>query len=518
MALAIPENKNFPIFAVGAIRDQMLQDWRLELRQRINPKTGELFTEDEIARAIAPGSRWWIDANGLDQAGLALQQQGLTLADQVRIDRANTVWLRDYHGFQWGLDYLPASGGFGTAMNDQAAVAGTIYYGSTTLEDPNAFVVTDPMGQRFQAFQTATANPYGNVSINFLAISLGSKTNIPAGTILTPSANIPLGNAGRFIAIENYTGGVDDETDAEFAKRLLDYIRNKQAAGNRAQMRAWARASSSSVEDGFVYPCALLAGSTVVAITQKRGSTVGPLARIPNLATLTNATAYLTPPGSLEVPANSLVLVTSAVSVPTDFTILLTMPTNSSAGWRDPVPWPVYDNNAAIVTSIVSPTVFRMSADTAPPISTPKVMLWKESTSQFVAVNALNVTSVGGGIYEISHVGTTVLVGDYVSPLMGRSDTVAGSVQSYFDSLGPGEIVAPDDDRAHRAYRYPLATEEYPYRGGRSVLNTITESLYPLVSDSDLAYQSQTTPAIPTDPTEGPNMLTLGNLSIYPLT
>lgn len=516
MALAIPENKNFPIFALGALRDQMLQDWRLELRQRINPKTDELFTEDEIARAIAPGSRWWIEANGTDQAGLALQQQGLTLADQVRIDRANTVWLRDFHGFQWGLDYLPAAPGFGPASG--TATSGTIYYGSTTLEDPAAVTATDPLGQRFQAYQTAVADVNGAVEINWLAINTGSKTNIPSGTVLTLSGNIPLGNQGTFTTTSDFTGGVDDETDAEFAKRLLDYIRNKQAAGNRAQMRAWARASSSSVEDGFVYPCALLAGSTVVAITQKRGTTLGPLARIPNLATLTNATAYLTPPGSLEVPANSLVLVTSAISVPTDFTILLTMPTNSSAGWRDPVPWPVYDTNAAVVTSVVSPTVFRLSADTAPPTTTPKVMIWQESTSQFVAVNVLNVTSVGGGIYEVTHGGTSVSINDYVSPLMGRSDTVAGSVQSYFDSLGPGEIVAPDDDTAHRAYRYPLATEEYPYRGGRSVLNSITEALYPLVSDSDLAFQSQTTPAIPTDPTEGPNMLTLGNLSIYPLT
>lgn len=517
MAVQPVEPKNFPVFPVGALRDQILQDWRLELRQQINPETGQVWSEDEINRAIAPGSRWWIEANALDQAGLALQQQGLTLADQVRIDRANTVWLRDYHGWMWGLSYLPAAPGFGPATG--SATPGTIYFGSTTIGDPNAFVVSDPLGQRYQCYQTFTTPGSGIVTLNFLAIDTGSKTNIPAGTILTPSANVPGGNQGAFVSTEDFTGGVDNETDAEFARRLLDYIRNKQSAGNRAQMRAWARAASSSIEDGFIFPCAMYAGSTVVAITQKRGTTVGPLARVPNLAVLSAATAYLTPPGSLEVPAHVMILVTTVNAVPTNLEMLLSMPTNSPSGWRDPKPWPVRDTNGAKVTSVVSATVFRMNADSAPPVATPKIMHWDVQTSKFVTVNVTGWTSVGGGIYEITHQSGPVLqVGDYVSPLVGRADTVASAVQSYFDGIGPGEIVAPDDDLAHRAYRYPLPTEEYPFRVGNSVLNSLSEALFPLVSDSTLAFQSQTSPAVPVDPTLGPNMLTLGGIGIYPLT
>lgn len=516
MAIAIPEPKYFPVFPLGAIRDQMLQDWRLELRQRINPKTGEYFTEDEIAKAIAEGSRWWIEANAVDQVGLGLQQQGITLADQVRIDRANTVWLRDYHGAMWGLSYLPAAPGFGPATG--TATVGTVYYGSTTIGDPNAFIVTDSLGQKFQCYQTFTTPASGIVSLNFIGIDTGSKTNILTGSVLTPAANIPLGNQGPFTTTSDFTGGVNDETDAEFAERLLDYIRNRQAAGNRAQMRAWARASSSSVEDGFVYPCAKYAGSTVVAITQKRGTTVGPLARVPNLAVLTAATAYLTPPGSLEVPANSLVLVTSVTSVPTNFELLLNLPTNNSAGWKDPKPWPIRTSFGAVVTNVTSPTSFNMYSDVAPYVATPKIMYWDVQTSQFISINVVSIVPVGGGIYTVNHiVGPTIEVNDYISPLMGRADTIAAAVQDYFDSLGPGEVVAADDDLAHRAYRYPLPTEEFPYRAGRSVLNTITEALYPLVSDSDLANQSQTSPAIPDDPVNGPNMLTLGGLGIYPL-
>lgn len=518
MPLQAPEPKNFPVFSVGAIRDQILQDWRLELRNQINPDTGQPWSEDEIARAIAPGSRWWIQANGDDQVCLALQQQGLTFADQVRIDRANTVWLRDHHGWQWGMSYRPASGGFGPATNEDPVVAGTIYFGSTTIGDTAAFVVTDPRGKRYQAYQTAVADGSGNVTINFLAIDTGKETNLPTGTIFTPSANIPLGHAGNFSTTDDFTGGVDAETDAEFAARLLERIRNKPGAGNRSQWREWAKEASSSIEEGFVYPCAMHAGSTLIAITQKRSNTVGPLARIPNTAVLSSAISYLVPPGSNVVPGDVLTLVTGVSHLPTDIEIALEMPTNSTAGWRDLNPWPRRLMTGAKVTSVVSPTVFEMSADTAPPTSIPRIMVWDVQTSKFVVLTGIIVSALGGGIYEVEHAaGPVVQVGDYVSPLMGRYSTLQEALEKHFDAMGPGDVVPLDDERAHRAFRYPMTSDEYPARLGRGVLNTLQDVLDGLISDSDLLYKSNTEPPIPVDPTDGPAMLTLGGVGVYPL-
>jgi len=514
MPVAVPEPKDFPVYATGAIRDAILQDWRLELQNQIDPKTGLPFAEDDITRALQPGSRWYIEANALDQVCAGMQQRGLTLADQIRIDRANTEWLRDYHGALWDMRYLSRTGGFGPASG--TATPGTIYLGSTTLDDPSAVQAVDPSGKRYQVFETVVTPGSGVVSANWIAIDGGVSTNLPVGTVLTLSANVPLGNQTTFTVTSAFTGGTDDETDASFAARLLDRIRHKPAAGNRAQMRSWARDSSNAIEDAFIYPCASYAGSTHVAIVQARSGAVGPLGRIPNLAVLTSATAYLTPPASPVVPARAHVVVTGVTPVSADIELLLGLPKNSASGWRDANPWPRRVSNASQIIAVGGTTV-TINADTAPPTTTPRVMIWSVSQSRWKTYQVSNVTPSGPGWALVLDT-TGLNAGDYVSPAVGRADTVAEAIEAYFDGLGPGELIdLNNDDRSSRAFRYPLPNEEYSYRLGRGVLTYIQGRLGAVLQDSDLVYRSINEPPLPVEVVDGPRMITLGGVGVYPI-
>src|SRR5689334_2339198 len=100
--MTTPTERAFAFFARGELRDMMLLNFRLGLAKLIDPETGELFTADKIAQATQQGSRWWIEADGIDLMGMAIQSRDMLMADQVRMDRANHNWLVGYHGQLWG--------------------------------------------------------------------------------------------------------------------------------------------------------------------------------------------------------------------------------------------------------------------------------------------------------------------------------------------------------------------------------------------------------------------------------
>jgi dihydroxyacetone kinase-like predicted kinase len=70
-----------------------------------------------------------------------------------------------------------------------------------------------------------------------------------------------------------------------------------------------------------------------------------------------------------------------------------------------------------------------------------------------------------------------IAVGDWISPDMTRRVTLAEGAESYFDSLGPGELVELDTSPlAVRAFRRPSPNEERPYRAGATLLQAASLS------------------------------------------
>jgi hypothetical protein len=340
--------------------------------------------------------------------------------------------------------------------------------------------------------------------------------------------------------LEGLSGGFDAESDAQYASRIEERIRRKPASGNNAHFLSWARQSTVAVEAAFVYKTALNAGSVVVAITEKRSTTQleGPLARKPSIGTLTDVTGYLVPPNSPVVPNRVFVLVTGWHEQPSDLVISLAMPRGSAGGWDDVQPWPrpsLLNPTHAIATTNGT-TVFTFPVD-VPMVGgavllsgdeAPKLTLWDEVTSRFVELDVASV-SVAGNIATVTLVAQpsspepsagllTLLVGMRVSPRTDQLETIAAALESYFDSLGPGELVDLQVSAlGARAFRFPVPSDVYPNRAGQAIIPYLVEALGGIASSANLDSISRETPDLPGSISDGPNMVTLGKVNIYAL-
>lgn len=530
MSTAVAPERQFKTYRRGEIREDILASWRVHLRNLTNPDTQLPFTETEIATATAEHSRYWIESDAIDLAMLGSQSNALYMADQVRVQRAGTSWLENFHGIQWREPRLDAVGGSGTAT--QRATLGTVIVGSTTVPDPVAYVVTAPDGKRFQNLYTATATATGaggavGATLTLKGVDTGSETNVEGGTKFTPADNIPAGVTDDATAVGNFSGGAPRETDAQWAQRIADQIAHKPASGNPSHIRTFARRASSAVEDAFIYSAALHAGTTIVCITQKRAGALGPQARIPSASTLQDVISFLTPPGSPVMPAPPFFVILPPDDQTADAFVSLAMKTNRDAGWADLVPWPNVDGGTATtVTNVTDPTHFQVTipAGTAglpTGVSAPAMMVWDIDSSSYESLDVTSVVLSAGVIYDVV-LGTapthTIALADVICPDTELRDTIAGAAEDYFDSLGPGEVIdLTSDTRAHRAFRFPTPDEQFPQDAGSGIQIFLQDALGAALASSVLDLMSTTTPAIPTSPLVGPRLIIMNKLGVYAL-
>lgn len=525
-----PDERRFVLFPRGHVRDQIiLAHLRNSMRKLVNPDTNALFTEDEIARATQSGSRYYIQADAIDLYGQATQARNAYFVDQIVPTRAASPFLLNVHGPLWipeGL--LVASGASGTATT--RATAGVIWTGSTVPGDPAAIVGTDPNGLTYQVQITVTTGSDGIALLQLQALDGGDVTNIKAGTPIKWT-NPPIGAQPEGATTNDFTGGIDDETEADFAIRIEDRIHHRPASGNQAHFRAWAQQSSNAVEQAFIYAAALNAGSVVVCCTQKRANVAGPLARIPSFGTLSTLTGYLVPPNSPVVPGNVFVLVVPPNPVPSDISLRVALRLATAGGWNDINPWPraTEANPRCVVASVASPTSFKVVTDWAPVqslpatgIAAPALMVWRKSISRFERLSVASVADGGvANTYTITlnspvSTGGSLTVGDVISPYTDRALVLAQAIEQYFDQLGPGELVElATDTRAYRAFRFPKPSEGAPQRVGQGMVTVVLDVLGGAASDAELVQSTVSVPVVPAAVTDGPNLITLGQVGCY---
>ncbi len=524
-----PDERRFVLFPRGHVRDQIiLAHMRNQMRMLTNPDTRVQFTEDEILRITQPGSRFYIEADAIDLYGQAVQARNSYFVDQIVPHRASSSMLHDVHGPLWLPEGpLVAVGGEGEVTT--TAAVGTIFPGSTTIPDPAATNGRDPNGKRYQVTQLVTTDGSGQAVLSVVGIDGGEDTNLAAGTEITWS-NPPIGSAPSGKVSLAFDGGLEEESDSDFAKRIEDRIRHRPASGNRAHFRAWARQSSNAVETAFVYACALSAGSVVVCVTQKRGSRVGPLARIPTALVLSTVTGYLVPPSSPVVPGQAFVLVLAPDPITSDMALTIGLRRGATGGWGDAQPWPGSSPSYTSVgiTALTDQTHFQLTTDVPPAFSlpasganAPQMMAWDVATSKFEKLVVSSVASAGLNLYDVvltSAPAITLAVSTSISPYTDRLEVIESALESYFDLIGPGELVnLATDVRAHRAYRYPQVTEEYPPRAGQGVVTTLLDLLAGAAGDAQLVSATVVNPPLPTNITDGPQMITMGRVGIYDL-
>lgn len=527
-----PAEREFAVYRRGELRELYLRFVRAGLRQQLDPDTGQPFSEETLRQVTSPGSSVWVRADATDLIAQGIQKRDEFLAQQLRIDRAGSSFLHEFHGRQWGESLLPASGGGGVIT--ATGLPGTTWLGSTTLPDSFAAQARDEAGNTYQVIVTGTADATGRASLLLLGVDGGFATNLEAGEQVT-WINPPPGSADVATVAADFTGGAPGEDDAAFASRLASRVRHKPGAGNNAQVRALSRAASAAVEDAFVYACALNAGSVLVSPVQKRGQTVGPLARIPGAAVLSAVSAVVVPPGSPFLSPAAFVVVVPPVAESCDLSLSLALRKGSSTGWADLEPFPParpapavtgFVEGAVGINAVLSPTLFRIALDAAgllpggaTELAGVSLMVWDVATSDFELLSAATVTDLGTGAYEIELVSApshTLAVGDVISPATGRALAIAQGVEAYFDSLGPGEVVdLATSALAVRAFRFPLPVQEYPSRAGVQVLNYVADALGEGGADFSLGAISASAPFIPFEPIDGPSLLTLGKLGVY---
>lgn len=539
-----PDQREFTTYLRGQVRDDIiLASFRNSLRELTNPETGFPFTEDEIARATQPGSRFWVEADAIDLLTMSQQARALFLSDQIDPRRANTEVLNEVWGRIWlGEDSrLKATGGSGDVQ--ATGTPGTIFTGSTTIGDPTAVVGTDPNGLRYQVLQTEALDADGQARLTLKGIDTGFETNPPVGTVITWSENVPLNadpeaNVVDTIGQEGvgFQGGRDPENNQEYAERIEERIRDRPASGNAPHFQAWAQQANGAVEQAFVYSIALNAGSVVVAITQKRNQTQtdGPLGRFPAVGTLTDVTSFLTPPNSPVVPQRVFVLVVGPQSQPSDLVVRIAMSQGVGGGWNDVIPWPNPDitapASATPITDVASVTTQQNfvvnNADQLPGGAAslsgpdaPAVMIWNDSISRFERLLVDTITDNGATktITLTAAPQTTIQVGDRISPYTDRLTVIAEALESFFDTLGPGEVLTENDQRFARGARQPRPAVKFPFRAGQPLVSVLTDALGGVATDSELSVISRTEPDVPANVVDGPNMVTLGQVTIYPL-
>jgi hypothetical protein len=525
----------FPVFRRTQIRDQvLLRAFRNHLRDLTDPDTGATFTDDKIKIITQRGSRYYLEADAIDLSGLALQKRARWAANQVRPKWANTAYLENVHGPIWLPDgKLAAVGASGTAT--ATASGGSVFPGSTVLGDPAAAVAVYEDGKQYQVLVTATVPVGGTtVTLTMQCIDTGADTDRDVGDTLTWDKNFPPSAELDFPVATAFTSGYDEETDAEFADRIEDVMAHRPACGNGAHFVAWSRECSVAIEMGFVYACAWHAGSTLVCITQKRGTTEGPNARTDVApGTLIAARNYLVPPASTVVAERAHVVVVAPNEQPADLAMRISMGYGTTGGWGDVDPWPTYSTTYAVgaeVTNIISATEFEVTTDATLPggvtsltgDDVPQLMIWDEDNSEFVELDVLSVDATASPTVAIelnsAPSGYTIATGDLLSPYTDRLDIIAQALTNYFDLLGPGEVVDLDTDpRGGRAFRYPPPSQKYTSRAGEAVITRVLEELGGVAPDVSLPYISRNDPDLPSDVVDGPNIVTLGEVGVYPL-
>lgn len=522
----------FDVPQAGEERDKMLDTLRSVLRSsflgRYDATLGRIITEDDILAATQEGSREYARFQALDLALLAVHAKAATLADQTFPRRATSGALA-LHADRRGLPRLDATGAtlFATSLADP----GAIFVGSTTIPDPIAAFATDSAGRRYQVLNDVTTPANGiagsdeNDPLILVGVDVGEVTNLPAGSKLTWSGNIPLSAKSPFATTIDGSGGHDRESDDEWSQRIADEDAHPSESGNNAHVRRWARESTVAVEDAFIYSVAKYAGTDVVCVTQKRGrqsetNPKGPLARVPSAGTLATVRAYLVPPGSPVSPERGVRFIVAPQTTYTDVSISLSLPRGRGLGFRDVLPWPLWEGAAATITGVTSQVLFEITTAADLPSGTPRIMVWARERSRFEELLVSSIVSGGPGVWDVTlqtaptH---TLAIGDYISPATRAPLLLAQAVERYFDSLGPGEVLDLETDpRAPRAARFPDPVERYPQRAGSAILTTIQNVLNGGVVSGELLAISSTLPILPLDPTDGPYVLVCGHVAVYP--
>lgn len=490
--------------SASTIREDMLQDFRLEARKynvtepAVTPGTDNWFWATAVANAAM-----------LQYANIATIRPSLTPLDAVGedLDRWRAALRLPV------VSPSPSSGKLTVTVSPGATV---------TIPDGQQFVL--PNGLRGKVSGTQPAVVDGQ-DVPVVAIDTGTATNADSGTKVR-FVNSPF-NLAVEARVSNYgplTGGFDEESEPRKRERVLNRLANSPGGGNWGQLREIAFNALPSVQDCYVYPAAGGPASEKVIVVREfdvarndfhRAMPEGGIKLVRDAIQKQNS-------GSIEVVVDTVAEQTS------DVAFYLTLPDSSLAGgnglgWVDQAPWPPAGSGTKVtVTAVTNSTQITVNATTsvAPIAGIHHVTWWApgDQTPRTVLVTGISGSS-GAWVLTleaplIDSDGSSVAIGDYISPAAVGISAYRETFLRLFDALGAGELVNPASGDTPRRLRHPFIADGAQIGIGGRFRDEFLRA-HDEIEDADLSYVSRATPTVPGSPNSKPNVLVPRNFGIY---
>jgi len=488
---------DFTVKTAEEIRDDILRTYEAGLL-RIgvpNPNVGPGSDLYILAQAIG---------NQLEVAMANCQVQADNLLPDTATDEAISRWLDIY-----GLSLREAAGARGSVIFETTATT----YVSLYTE------LVDDIGLRYRV--TVAGYYSDNSSIPIEAIDTGADTNHESGDVLRWVSPPPFASQTVTVATGDLTGGVDEETQATAYERLRTFLRNPPSSGNASHVATWAEESSSLVQKAFVYPTTFGPGSNFVSVAGY-ATDVSKSRQVDGLIVTNTVKPYIEGKGAAPVD----VVVSSAVDVPFNLSMALTLPSSPKAsppgpggGWTDGSPWPQLISKT-YVSVLASPTPtstqFAVDAETLPIEGVTQICWLSPTDWKTYQATVTKVTGTAGNcVITIDQAFSGITAGHTISPNAVNAETYFDAIVEHFASLGPGEIFSSTHPRFGRAFRHPPPSQGWPYRVDAQLLKAVVSSSDEVM---DASYLYRTSSAGPSAVAGVPTIYVPNNIAFYELT
>lgn len=415
---------------------------------------------------VAPGTDVYIrattTANALMLIYASIQKRhaaGRVLeADKDELDRIR---------IELGLPEVPASRSSGKAS--------IVVLGGGTVTIPDGTEGVLPNGLRVKTDGAKVGLSNGGI-VDIVSIDEGEDTNAAVGTKIR-WVNPPL-NVGTEATVSTaLTGGTDEESESRMRNRILNRLKNNPQGGNWSQIVEWVLDGDSSVQYAFVYPA--LGGPSSFRVALTKAVTIDDDTATYDFSRAPSATQISTAIASIQehAPEHVKFDVVEPTEVNADASIKIDIPGSDDGtdGWENEAVWPQLesaDNGKVTVTAVGSTTDITVSANTAtaPVDGVTKIMWWSPTEQRFYPV-VVSSHSGSAGAWQLTlasplsdATGTSVAVGDYISPSAANADNYTTSWRNTLKNHGPGECTQ-DSNRLPRAERHPDEREEVAEHG-----------------------------------------------------
>lgn len=453
------------------IRDELLTQW------------AALYTTAGKRLLTSPGSHAYTLASALSVQLEGLEKQAEQTTQDILPDQATTDAL-NRHGYVYGIERLP-----GTRATATVTVTGPST-GTITIPAGTQMVYSD--GTVYNVTSTSVVlsggTPTGTISVRAALVgSTGTRTVADVLTFVSAPSGL---NTTGAVATEN--NGSDEESDEDYAARIISRMRERPGSGNRADWKAWVEEYTGApgdpgIADVYVYPLLEPPASYPGTGTSDTPGTVTVVAVGPAQGDSTTNTRIVPYDDTTRTAGTQLVNITEYLlgQRTSDGTV-------TTDGERIP-PASLPDGNFSIEAINVTSDV-NVLAVIVPPTAEP--FEWTGSYAVHASSTTTSLVVTGNAVATASNkralvlVGTSVIRGGYQQitlPLgvynggTGRTtfslssallaapsgnmypgtaawDDVRTAVFGYFDALAPGDTTP--------ASRWPTTGSSVMYRGG----------------------------------------------------